>query len=121
MNFSTYYKRIEFGKIWIIITNTLKTKNIKLYLQCAHLYAFACSSLGKKDESCNIFYELSKLYITNQAIIDIEEICDFFRDAINSQLQSNRFDEALEIIKIYKTINPKSKNFTIFYFIIEKQ
>lgn len=52
---------------------------------------------------------MSKLYITNQAIIDIEEICDFFRDAINSQLQSNRFDEALEIIKIYKTINPKSK------------
>ena len=108
INDFSYIQAIEFGKN-LYNNKSLKTKNIKLYLQCAHLYAFACSSLGKKDESCNIFYELSKLYITNQAIIDIEEICDFFRDAINSQLQSNRFDEALEIIKIYKTINPKSK------------
>ena len=101
-----YIQAIEFGKD-LYNNNDLKKYDIKMYLQCAHLYAFACSSSGRKDESCNIFLNLSNLYIENQHIIDINDICDFFRDAINSQLQSNRFDDALNIIHIYKTIKSK--------------
>ena len=47
INDFSYIQAIEFGKN-LYNNKSLKTKNIKLYLQCAHLYAFACSSLGKK-------------------------------------------------------------------------
>ena len=55
-----YIQAIEFGKD-LYNNNDLKKYDIKMYLQCAHLYAFACSSSGRKDESCNIFLNLSNL------------------------------------------------------------
>lgn len=110
-----YIQAIELGKE-LYNNDDFKSHDILKYLQCAHLYAFACSSLGSKDTSCIIFIDLCHLFIKNHNLIDIEETCNFFRDAINAQLQSNRFEDALKIIDIYKKLPsiPKVHEFLLY-------
>ncbi|MFR7590537.1 MAG: restriction endonuclease [Longibaculum sp.] len=101
-----YIQAIEFGKK-LYNNNCFKKENIMRYLQCARLYALACSLSGSKDTSCSIFLNLYPLFVENQNTLKVDEVCNFFRDAINSQLQSNRFENALEVLEAYKNISSK--------------
>lgn len=98
-----YSEAIEIGST--IYQNPCLEKNIVFYLEAATYYCYCLSQSGNKELSCNIFYSLAQKVLSNQHLLPIDRVCEFFRDAVNAHLQCFYFKQAEEILYNYKKVD----------------
>jgi len=112
-----YHEAIEVGKL-IYENSKIKNDSFDYYLECATIYAFALSSNGNKTLSCRLFMELCPLILERQKELPLERVGEFFRDAVNAQLQCFYFEQAKTVIDYYKQV----ENLSIKYqFLIQNR
>ena len=79
-------------------------QDFSYYLECSMKYAYCLSSNGNKDYSCEVFMQLCPQIFEHQNVLSSYKVWEFYRDAVNAQLQSFYFENALKVMDYYKQI-----------------
>lgn len=81
------------------------------FITIAGIYADAIFSLDNKEMGCSVYAEIMERIRKDSSIAELPASCKMIHQAINSQLQSARYDTALEWIKILETLPNLSQEY----------
>lgn len=77
--------------------------NAEYYIKIAAVYANAVFSLDNKEIGCTIYQNIIDFFQEKKPNISTAELCPIIHKAINSQLQSARYDTAIKWIDLLKS------------------
>ncbi len=96
----------ETVKISKILYEDERTRMDKIvFVRISSIYANAVFSLDNKELGCKIFQNTIKYIKENDIAIEVTEYCKLLHNAINSQLQSAQYENAIEWLGILNGLN----------------